>query len=161
MSEEKTAKVEKCVFSNKWSNPNGEDVFYHELHLDNGEKVSCGTTEKYPEKITEGAEITYIMNKGKIKLIKKDEEYSGGGGGSSSGGNKKKSNGGGGGGAKSYKKKPEDYLGYVSRYAVDLVIAGKTDKKSIDKVKSIMRELYQEHIDLLDNPLAPTSENEE
>ena len=158
MSEVKTAKVEKCVFSNLWKNPNGADVYYHELHLDNGEKVSCGTSDKYPEKITEGAEIDYIKNGGKIKLVKKDDDYSGG---SSSYGGGKKNNGGKGGGQKSYKKKPEDYLGYVSRYAVDLVIAGKTTKKDIDKVKSIMRDLYQEHIDLLDNPPAPTPKKEE
>jgi hypothetical protein len=143
----KSAKIIKCVWTNKWTNPKGDDVHYHSLTLDNGEELPCGSIEKYPEKLEEGKKIHYEVVKNKIKLVTPEDEDNYPAAKAES--EKKKP-----AAKKSYGKKQEDFLGYCSRYAVDMVIAGKTTKKDIDNAKKITAELYGLHGDLL-NPTTP------
>lgn len=70
---EKKAKITRTVFISEWANPNGGQVYYHEIELDNGDKGQIGSKEKMPAKLNPGNELTYTIestSKGnKIKAV--------------------------------------------------------------------------------------------
>jgi hypothetical protein len=133
----KTSKVSKCTLSSEWKSPGGFTVYYHLLHLENGDTGNCGRKEKYPEDLNVGTEIEYELNDNKIKFIKKIDRYN-----TYSG--KKKT-------ATTYDKKPDDFLGYAYAYAKDMVIAGKTTKKDLESLKDIAETIYIHISFLLEN----------
>lgn len=165
--EQKTSKIEKCKFIRLWNNPNGRDLYYHELTLANGDIGNVGTVDKYPDKIEEGRVISYTIKGDSIKLVSVETiaTQSQGSGGSPNHGKKQKGNSGGGGGRA---KSQADYLGFSYSYAKDLVIAGKTTKKDIDALKKIAEEIYAHVGELFhkgsladqvkENPLGPYKE---
>jgi hypothetical protein len=126
----KKGKVVKCVFSNEWQNPGGGTTYYYDLWLDNEETGSVGVNTKDSPRISEGAELEYVLAKGKFKIITSSNDAVA---------KEKKSSGGGNKGArKTYTKNlsQESFLGYTWGYAKDLIIAGKgmDDMEELDKV---------------------------
>lgn len=164
----KTSKIVKCKFLRIWNNPNGKDLFYHELTMENGDIGNVGTVDKYPEKIDEGRTITYTLDGNKLKLeaVEVVASQSQGSGGNTAPAKRGKSGGGGGGGGRP--KSQTDYLGFAYAYAKDLVIAGKTKKTDMDALKKIAEEIYGHVGELFrkgsigdqvkENPLGPYSE---
>jgi len=169
MATVKTSKILKCKFLRVWNNPNGKDLFYHELTMENGDIGNVGTVDKYPEKIDENRTISYTLDGNKLKLeaVETVASQSQGSGGSAASSKKGKSGGGGGGGG-GRAKSQADYLGFSYSYAKDLVIAGKTTKKDMDNLKKMAEEIYAHVGELFrkgsladqvkENPLGPYPE---
>lgn len=149
----KTAKIVKCLWTNEWENPKGYNVHYHELTLDNGEILPCGSKDKYPDHLKEGSKIDYEVVNGKIKIVK--EEYSGTSAKQTTSPTSsttqkaasapvKKNNYGG------RQHKQTDFLGYAFSYAKDLVAAGKATAKDRKLLIQTAREIYDEIGKILD-----------
>jgi hypothetical protein len=58
---EKTAKITRTVFVSEWTNPQGGQVYYHTIELDNGDSGQIGSKEKMPVKLNPGTELTYTI----------------------------------------------------------------------------------------------------
>ncbi len=57
--QKKTSKVKSIWKITKWTNPqNQKDIFYHNLEMENGDKISLGKITEWA--FTVGQEITYI-----------------------------------------------------------------------------------------------------
>lgn len=115
---EKKGKITRTVFVSEWSNPQGGQVYYHEIELDNGDKGQIGSKEKMPAKLNPGNELTYTIEASsrgnKIKAV----SHAQGGGFSRTG------------------KPPIDpraqFIGFSAAYAKDLVVAGKMELKDMN-----------------------------
>lgn len=70
---EKKAKIIRTVFVSEWNNPQGGQVYYHEIELDNGDSGQIGSKEKMPAKLNPGSELTYTIEStsrgNKIKAV--------------------------------------------------------------------------------------------
>lgn len=140
----KTSKVTKCTLSSEWKSPGGFTVYYHLLHLENGDVGNCGRKEKYPEDLNVGSEIEYELTDNKIKFLKKVEKYNTY--------SKKKT------GGVSHEKRADDFLGYAYAYAKDMVIANKVSEKDLKDLKNIAELIYNHISELLENDNKKSSE---
>ncbi len=70
---EKTAKITRTVFISDWRSPQGNQVYYHQIELDNGDSGQIGSKEKMPAKLNPGSELTYTIEEtsrgNKIKAV--------------------------------------------------------------------------------------------
>lgn len=117
---EKKAKITRTVFKNEWTG-NGNTVYYHDIELDNGDKGSIGSKEKMPARLNPGSELTYTIDKGKIKAVQAQ-----GGGGFAGGG----------------KKGPDpkvQIVGFAMSYTKDLIVAGKV---TTDQLPAIFEKIH-------------------
>lgn len=64
----KEAKILTCKFTNEWTAPNGDTIYYHAITLSNGEVGNIGSAEKNPSKLKKGQKINYTIDGAKIKL---------------------------------------------------------------------------------------------
>ena len=143
LTQTRIAIVKKCTFSSSWNNPNGGQVHYHLLELDNGDSGTCGRQKINPDDMREGCEIEYSVTNGKIKFVRNTGLNA-----NSYKMNKptNKNNFKGGGGRP--KATLDSFLGYSYAYAKDLVVAGKTTKKDIENLRQIAETIYS-HIEEL------------
>lgn len=123
---EKKGKITRTVFVSEWSNPNGGQVFYHEIELDNGDKGQIGSKEKMPAKLNPGQELTYTIEEtgrgNKIKAVVNQQ---------------------GGGGRKFVQEDPKvKMISYVGSYCKDLVVAGKIGLQDFEKEFNKMYNLF-------------------
>lgn len=116
--ENKTAKITRTTFISEWANPQGGQVYYHEIELSNGDKGQIGSKEKTPEKLNPGNELTYTIEAttrgNKIKAV--TAGFTPGG----------------------FNKKPPidpkvQMIGFAMAYTKDLVVAGKVPLESMSK----------------------------
>lgn len=112
----KKAKITKTVFKNEWNNPKGDNIFYHDIELDSGDKGSIGTKEKEPAWLNPGQELSYTIETGeKGNKIKRAQENNFKGGG--------------------YSRPQQDprvqLIGFSHAYAKDLCVAGKIEIKDL------------------------------
>lgn len=116
MDNQKTAKITRTVFVSEWSNPQGGQVYYHQIELDNGDSGQIGSKEKMPSKLNPGSELTYTIEStsrgNKIKAVVAG--YPAG-----------------------FKGRPPidpraHFIGFSAAYAKDLVVAGKMDIKDMN-----------------------------
>lgn len=113
---EKKARITRTVFVSEWNNPNGGQVYYHEVELDNGDKGQIGSKEKMPAKLNPGSELNYTIETtprgNKIKAVMDKAQMFGG------------------------KKQVQDpraqFIGFSAAYSKDLVVAGKLDLKDMN-----------------------------
>lgn len=149
MSETITAKIETCAFTNVYNAPNGNTIYYHSLTLSNGDKVSCGTLEKEPEKLKAGTIISFTMgNNGKIQLVNADSQPAYQQNAPATKSTSTKSSG-----AKTQfapkKVSHTDFLGYSYSYAKDLVVAGKVKPKDMEDLQRIAEAIYKHIGDIM------------
>lgn len=131
---EKKAKITRTVFVSEWTNPQGGQVYYHTIELDNGDTGQIGSKEKMPAKLNPGSELTYTIEAGprgnKIKAVMAP----------SSGGFKP-------GGGRPVVDPRAQFIGFSASYAKDLVIAGKVDLKDMnlltERIFDNMAKLYE------------------
>lgn len=113
---EKKAKITRTIFVSEWSNPQGGQVYYHEIELDNGDKGQIGSKEKMPDKLNPGSELTYVIEStprgNKIKAVMQNSGFNRGG--------------------KPTVDPRAQFIGFVHAYAKDLVVAGKIEIKDIN-----------------------------
>jgi hypothetical protein len=115
---EKTAKITRTTFKNVWTNPQGGQIFYHDIELDNGDKGNIGSKEQMPAKLNPGNELTYtieVTDKGtKIKAVTPAANFNRGGG------------------------KPQinpqvQMIGFAMSYTKDLIVGGKVQMIDLEK----------------------------
>lgn len=120
---EKKAKITRTVFVSEWSNPQGGQVYYHEIELDNGDKGQIGSKEKMPEKLNPGNELTYTIEAtsrgNKIKAVSAQ---------------------GFSVGSKKFSVDPKtQMISFAMAYTKDLVVAGKVP---LDNMSSYFEKIY-------------------
>lgn len=80
---ERKAKITRTVFVSEWTNPQGGQVYYHTIELDNGDSGQIGSKEKMPSKLNPGSELTYTIEStargNKIKAVMPPNTFKGGG----------------------------------------------------------------------------------
>ena len=112
---EKKARIVRTIFVSDWTSPQGGQVYYHEIELDNGDKGQIGSKEKMPAKLNPGQELTYTIEEtsrgNKIKAVTGATQF---------------------GGKKQFQDPRAQFIGFVHAYAKDLVVAGKIDIKDIN-----------------------------
>jgi hypothetical protein len=140
----KNSKIVHSQFSTEWKSPNGSSIYYHTLVMDNGDKGSCGTKEKSPPKLWAGANVSYTIDNGKIKILTSDMDDS-----------NSNTDFIGENASKSKSKTPkhsqqESFLGYAWSYAKDMVIAGKT-MDDVEELQKIAKFIYDEIGTMLKN----------
>lgn len=126
---EKTSKIKSSKFLKEWQGEKGI-IYYHEIHLENGDEGQIGTKEKSPEKLNVGQELTYTIESSsygnKIKAVSQ-----------SSGGFK----------GKPQRDPKEQMISFSTSYVKDLIVAGKIDIKdlepSVKRMYNIMKSLYE------------------
>jgi hypothetical protein len=73
METNKTAKITRTTFVSEWKSPQGTQVYYHTIELDNGDSGQIGSKEKMPAKLNPGSELTYTIEStsrgNKIKAV--------------------------------------------------------------------------------------------
>ena len=140
MTEQKTARIVKCVVTNELPNPAGSITYYHELTMDNLDVGTIGKMTKYPKELSEGVMLVYTIDeKRKIKVV------------TSSMDNKMDNKSTKSFGAKqSGPRRQEDFLGYAWSYAKDLVAAGKT-MNDVEELNKMARYIYAEIGKMLKN----------
>lgn len=116
---EKKAKITRTVFVSEWSNPQGGQVYYHQIELDNGDSGQIGSKEKMPVKLNPGSELTYTIESSsrgnKIKAV-----------------NPAQSGGFNRGTGKAPVDPRSQFIGFVHAYAKDLIVAGKLELKDLN-----------------------------
>lgn len=122
---EKKGKITRTVFISEWSNPNGGQVYYHEIELDNGDRGQIGSKEKMPSKLNPGQELTYTIEEttrgNKIKAVVAQA----------------------GGGRRFAQEDPKvKMISYVGSYCKDLVVAGKIGLGDFEKEFNKMYNLF-------------------
>ena len=133
MTEQKTARIVKCVVTNEWQNPAGSITYYHELTLDNLDVGTIGKMTKYPKELSEGVMLVYTIDeKRKIKVVTSSMDNKMDKGVKSFGAAKQQG-----------PRKQEDFLGYAWSYAKDMVVAGKT-MNDVDELNKMARYIYEE-----------------
>ena len=115
----KTSKIIKCVFTNTSPAPDGKPIYYFSMQFENGDVGYCGRMLREPQDMKEGQNMEYEIIGTKIKYIKPQQQPS-----NAQSSERKKT---------TYKKAPDDFLGYAYAYAKDLVVAGKTKPKDISE----------------------------
>lgn len=135
-TQEKKSKIIQSVLSNEWQNPGGTTTYYYDVVFENGDLGSVGVNQKSSSKVEKGAEVTYTIMGGKIKVLQVTETaqtvnqpaaYA-----------KKNSN------------SQASFLGYAWSYAKDFVIAGKT-MKDVAELNEVARYIYDEIGKMLNN----------
>lgn len=128
---EKKGKITRTVFVSEWSNPQGGQVYYHEIELDNGDTGQIGSKEKMPARLNPGNELTYTIE-------------------STTRGNKIKAVTPAGGFQKGVRQSMDpraQFIGFSAAYSKDLVVAGKLDVKDMngaaESIFKNMLKLYQ------------------
>jgi hypothetical protein len=140
MTEQKTARIVKCVVTNEWQNPAGSITYYHELTLDNLDVGTIGKMTKYPKELSEGVMLIYTIDeKKKIKVVTTSMENKIDKGGKTYGGMKQQG-----------PRKQEDFLGYAWSYAKDMAVAGKT-MNDVEELNKMARYIYEEIGKMLKN----------
>lgn len=113
---EKKGRITRAVFISEWSNPQGGNVYYHEIELDNGDKGQIGSKEKMPAKLNPGQELTYTIETtsrgNKIKAVQGDRPQFAG--------------------KKPFQDPRAQFIGFSAAYAKDLVVAGKIEIKAMN-----------------------------
>lgn len=114
---EKKGKITRTVFVSEWSNPQGGQVYYHQIELDNGDSGQIGSKEKMPVKLNPGSELTYTIEStsrgNKIKAVVPPNPFKGGG-----------------------RQAPEprvQMISFAAAYTKDLVVAGKFSMNEFEK----------------------------
>lgn len=128
---ERKGKITRTVFVSEWSNPQGGQVYYHEIELDNGDTGQIGSKEKMPARLNPGNELTYTIESttrgNKIKAV------------TPAGGFQK--------GARQSVDPRAQFIGFSAAYSKDLVVAGKLDIKDMngaaESIFKNMLKLYQ------------------
>lgn len=167
MSDSKILKgiIRDSIFKNEYKPPRSSKIiYYHDIFLENGDKISIGKQTKNPSDFLPGLELEYIItgydkisskaNKWKHYIERKYDSYTPEEMNDKSKVKKTRSK---------TKSKPyggkfikkEDFIGYSMSYAKDLVIAGKTSKKDLDAFSKIYKHIYEivgECIDEMNNP---------
>lgn len=117
---EKKGIITRTVFVSEWSNPQGGQVYYHEIELNNGDKGQIGSKEKMPAKLNPGQELTYTIepssrgNKIKAVVENKGQQFRGGG--------------------RPQVDPRQQVATFAMSYCKDLVVAGKIDLKLMEDV---------------------------
>lgn len=115
--EQKTSKIQRTVFKNKWDGQNGS-VFYHEIELENGDKGQIGAKEENPSRLNPGQELTYTIEKTdkgyKIKAVNTKPAFVGGG--------------------KPQQDPKVQMISFSMSYTKDLIVGGKVEMKDLEKV---------------------------
>lgn len=113
---EKTAKITRTTFVSEWLSPQGNQVYYHSIELDNGDSGQIGSKEKMPAKLNPGSELTYTIEASargnKIKAASDKPAFKGGG-------------------LPTIDPRAQ-FIGFSAAYAKDLVVAGKMDIKDMN-----------------------------
>ena len=145
----KTSKIIKCVFTNTSPAPDGKPIYYFSMQFENGDVGYCGRMLREPQDMKEGQNMEYEIIGTKIKYIKPQQQFS-----NAQSSERKKT---------TYKKAPDDFLGYAYAYAKDLVVAGKTKPKDIIDLKEIAEIIYSHVTTLLTEgaKVNPTQESQE
>lgn len=119
---EKTAKITRTTFKQKWTGGGGNTVFYHDIELDNGDKGSIGAKEEMPSKLNPGSTLTYTIDGNKIKAVQAANT-----------------------GTFQGKKAPDpkvQIIGFAMSYTKDLIVAGKVGigdlEKEFNRIHSLM-----------------------
>jgi hypothetical protein len=123
---EKTGKITRTVFVSEWTNPQGGQVYYHTIELDNGDSGQIGSKEKMPVKLNPGSELTYTIEAtsrgNKIKAVTQNQ------------GSPFK-------GRQSVDPKTQ-MISFAMAYTKDLVVAGKVPLETMssyfDKIYTVM-----------------------
>ena len=114
---EKTAKITRTTFVSEWKSPQGNQVYYHTIELDNGDSGQIGSKEKMPSKLNPGTELTYTIETtargNKIKAVSDKPGFKPGAG-------------------RPTVDPRAQFIGFTHAYAKDLVVAGKLDIKDIN-----------------------------
>lgn len=140
MTQQKTAKIVKCVVTNEWQNPAGTITYYHELTMDNLDVGTIGKMTKYPKELSEGVSLVYTIDeKKKIKVVTSSMDNKMDKSSKSYGGMKQQG-----------PRKQEDFLGYAWSYAKDMVVAGKT-MNDVEELNKMARYIYDEIGKMLKN----------
>lgn len=120
--ETKTAKITRTTFISEWNNPQGGQVYYHEIELSNGDKGQIGSKERMPTKLDPGNEITYTIEStsrgNKIKAVTQNF-------------------------VPNASKKPQidpkvQMISFAMAYCKDLVVAGKVPLENMGKYFDII-----------------------
>ncbi len=115
---EKTAKITRTTFVSEWMSPQGSQVYYHSIELDNGDSGQIGSKEKMPAKLNPGSELTYTIETttrgNKIKAVVA---------GAPAGGFK----------GRSMPEPRIQMISFAAAYTKDLVVAGKFGMDAFEK----------------------------
>lgn len=125
--ETKTAKIVRTVFVSDWISPQGGQVYYHEIELDNGDRGQIGSKEKMPAKLNPGQELTYTIESSsrgnKIKAVTQTPQFAG---------------------KRAMPEPKVQMISFAMAYTKDLVVAGKVPldnmSKYFDKIYTAMIE---------------------
>lgn len=167
---EKTSKVTKVNYDKPWNAPNGDIIYYHSVELENGDIGNVGVSEKFPPKISQGAEITYTIKGNSIKLLGFSTNQA-----SAKPKQEPTQN------QKTFEKKPfvqssptwqnknisrknpEDYLGFVYGYAKDITIAliNNADKKAKSDPVGVTNKMAEEFYNKIKELLGQSPPSEE
>jgi len=116
METTKTAKITRTTFVSEWMSPQGSQVYYHSIELDNGDLGQIGSKEKMPEKLNPGHELTYTIEAtsrgNKIKAVTENKGFKPGG--------------------RPTVDPRAQFIGFANAHAKDLVVAGKIDIKELN-----------------------------
>lgn len=115
---EKTAKITRTTFVSEWTSPQGQQVYYHTIELDNGDVGQIGSKEKMPTKLNPGNELTYTLEStsrgNKIKAVTQQAGFAGGGT------------------KKQFQDPRAQFISFAHAYVKDLVVAGKMELRDIN-----------------------------
>jgi hypothetical protein len=127
METNKTAKITRTTFVSEWKSPQGTQVYYHTIELDNGDSGQIGSKEKMPAKLNPGSELTYTIEStsrgNKIKaVVPAGNQFQGKG-----------------------RAMPEpriQMISFAAAYTKDLIVAGKIGisdfEKEFNKIYNVM-----------------------
>lgn len=114
---ERKGKITRTVFVSEWTNPQGGQVYYHTIELDNGDSGQIGSKEKMPSKLNPGSELTYTIENtsrgNKIKAIVPPNNFKGGG--------------------RPSVEPRVQMISFAAAYTKDLVVAGKFSMNDFEK----------------------------
>lgn len=114
---ERKGKIIRTVFVSEWTNPQGGQVYYHTIELDNGDSGQIGSKEKMPSKLNPGSELTYTIEStsrgNKIKAIVPPNNFKGGG--------------------RPSVEPRVQMISFAAAYTKDLVVAGKFSMNDFEK----------------------------
>lgn len=117
--EPKKGKIIRTVFISEWANPQGGQVYYHDIELDNGDRGQIGSKEKMPTKLNPGNELSYTIeatargNKIKAVMDQNKPAFFGG--------------------AKKTVEPRYQLIGFSYSYSKDLVVGGKLGMQDFHK----------------------------
>ncbi len=123
----KIATITEAVFENEHPAPNGETIYYYKLTLSNFDEGKIGVMAKNKDKIFEGNQITYTIDRDmKIKLQTVTSNYI------PPSSNKSSKSTSSSAYKPSFKNSPTDAITYILGYARDIHVAKiQTTKKAV------------------------------